>query len=152
GDLLAWPRALEHFRQAYTLARGSGSLHWLHNTAGYLADALAMNGNHNEAEEILSSVAADLPMQALGQRRIWVSRARLALARSDPSSALDIVGRLVASARNLISIGDIPLLALLRGKALATLAPHEESDEALHAALQGARERGMHPLCWRIHL
>jgi tetratricopeptide (TPR) repeat protein len=152
GDLLAWPRALEHFGQAYTLARGSGSLHWLHNTTGYLADVLAMNGNHNEAEEILSSVAADLPMQALGQRRVWVSRAKLALARSDPAPALDIIERLFASALHRTSLQDIPFLARLRGKTLAALNRHEEAESTLHAALQGAGDRGARPLCWRIHL
>jgi DNA-binding CsgD family transcriptional regulator len=152
GELLAWPQAQEHFHRAYTLARSSGSLYWLHNTAGYLADALIMQGDLDAAEKTLSTVPIDLPMQALGQRRIWTSRAKLALARADPAQALDVVERLFASAIHCTSPQDIPLLALLRGRCLSALARHGEAEEALQAARQGAVERGARPLCWRICL
>jgi len=152
GDLLAWPRALEHFRQAYTLARGSGSLYWLHSTAGYLAGALAMQGDLDGAGEILSTVASDLPMRALGQRRVWVSRAKLALARADPAGALDIVDRLISGALSRTGLESIPFLALLRGKALAALHRYDEAERVFQAALLGAGQRDARPLCWRLCL
>ena len=151
-DLLHWPLALEHFNRAHSLAGESGSLYWLHSTAGYLADALAMHGDLDDAARLLATVASDLPMRTLGQRRVWVSRAKLALACAAPAQALDIVDRLWASAVKVTDPQDIPLLALLRGQSLAALAQHAEAETSLLAALHGALDRGARPLSWRGHL
>jgi non-specific serine/threonine protein kinase len=153
GDLLLWSQALDHFTQAWTLAHGSGSLYWLHTTLGYRAEALVMHRDLDAAADLLATVTADLPMRALGQRRLWVARARLALARADTPRALRIVERLLATAANLSGVHDIPLLALLRGQSLAALGDrHEEAETALHAALRGAHDRAARPLSWRSHL
>jgi non-specific serine/threonine protein kinase len=152
GDLLQWPPAQQHFNHAITLARESGSLYWLRMTTSYLAEALVMRGDLDGAAELLSTMPSDLPMRALGQRRLWMVRARLALARANPAHALDILEQLCATAINFTDAQAIPLLALLRGQSLLALDRHDEAEAALQAALRGADDRGARPLCWRIHL
>ena len=150
-DLLQRPRAQEHYIHAFAVAHESGSRHWQHVTTGSLAGAHVALGNLDEAAELLSSVAHDLPMKTLGQRSVWAARAKLASARADPALALDVVDRLFTSAINLDGECDIPRLALLRGQALAALGRYDEAEETLHAALRGARDRGMRPVAWRVH-
>ena len=150
-DVLQWPTALEHFKRAHSLAGESGSLYWVHSTVGYLADALAMHGDLDAAAQLLATISSDLPMRTLGQRRVWVSRATLALAGAVPASALEIVDRLWASAVKVTGPRDIPFLALLRGQALAGLGRHGEAEAWLVAALHGALDRGARPLTWQSH-
>jgi DNA-binding NarL/FixJ family response regulator len=89
-------------------------------------------------------------MRTLGQRRVWAARADLALAQSDPGRALTILDQLVAQAGNYASAADIPLLAFLRGRALAARGRRDEAETALRAALRGAEARSQRPLAWRI--
>jgi non-specific serine/threonine protein kinase len=91
-------------------------------------------------------------MQTLGQRRVWLARAKLALARDDAAGALDIVDRLIASAAGRVGEHDIPLLALIGGECLMALGRWEEAGERLRATLRTATDRGLRPLQWRSHL
>src|SRR5205807_869112 len=129
-----------------------GSLHWLSCTTAYLAEARVAQGDLAGAEGVLASIAPDLPMRTIGQRRVWLARAKLLLARGDAASALATVDRLFAGAAGLTGEHDIPLLALLRGESLTALGRHDEAEAALGAALRGATARDLRPLCWRSHL
>ncbi|MGN6566107.1 MAG: helix-turn-helix transcriptional regulator [Thermomicrobiales bacterium] len=151
AGLLAQAAADDHLSQAYALARASGSLHFVALTAALWAELRTQQGNHAGAGVLLASFAPDLPMSTLGQRRVWAARAALALAQGDSDSALAILDQLFSRASNLTSEGDIPLLALLRGRALAALDRHDEAEAALRAAIRGADARGHRPLVWRSH-
>ncbi len=58
--------------------------------------------------------------------------------RSDPGMALDITGRLIASAANLSDERVIPRLWKLRGEAFAALHREAEAETMLRAAQEDA--------------
>jgi DNA-binding CsgD family transcriptional regulator/tetratricopeptide (TPR) repeat protein len=151
-DLLDLAGAREEFTIALPLADASGSHHFFYLVSGYLAQVEIGLGNVARATDLLTSIAADLPMQTLGQRRVWLARAQLALAQNDPEAALSIIDRLFENALNLTRIGDIPLLALLRGQALSRLDRPDDAEATLDAARHGAAERQMSPISWRVSL
>jgi DNA-binding CsgD family transcriptional regulator len=151
SGILEQAAADEHFSQAYALARASGSQHFFALAAAFWAELRTQQGDHAGAVALLEEFAPDLPMRTLGQRRVWAARADLALAQGDPGSALAILDQLLAQASNVTSEGDIPLLALLRGRALAALDRYDEAEATLRAAIRGADARGHRPLVWRGH-
>lgn len=151
-DLLASEDARDHFSRAHEFGRASGSLHWLHLTAATLAENHIALGDLGTAAAVVAEIAPDLPMRTLGQRRVWLARAKLALARGEAAGALATIDRLVASAPSRTGEHDIPLLALLRSECLMALGRCDEAVEPLLAAVRIGRERGLLPLCWRAHL
>jgi DNA-binding CsgD family transcriptional regulator/tetratricopeptide (TPR) repeat protein len=151
-DLLALERAHDHFGRAHTLGRASGSLHWLHITAAALAENHIALGDLSAAAAIVAETAPDLPMRTLGQRRIWLARAKLALAHGDVAGALSIVDHLIAAAAARTGEHDIPLLALLRGDCLLALGRFDDADGPVRATVRIATDRGLLPLRWRGHL
>jgi DNA-binding CsgD family transcriptional regulator len=152
ADLLDLSGAREQFTLALPLAGVSGSHHFIYLVSGYLAEVEIRLGNVAKATDLLTSIAADLPMQTLGQRRVWLARAELALAQDDPAATLAIIDQLFGNAINLTKIGDIPRLALLRGQVLQLLDRYGDAEADLRAARQGAVEREMRPLRWRAAL
>src|SRR5258708_31185127 len=90
------------------------------------------------------------PMQTIGQRLVWAARADLALACSDPGTALSIADRLIASASNLSDEYVIPRLWKLRGEALAALERIAEAESMLRAAQEAAHAQLLRPLPCRI--
>ncbi|HEU5431464.1 MAG TPA: LuxR C-terminal-related transcriptional regulator [Thermomicrobiales bacterium] len=152
SDLLAPSRADDRFVRAYALGRASGSLHWRHITAAALAENHVARGDLDAAASLLAEQRPDLSMQTLGQRRIWLARAKLALARGDAAGALATVERLVAGAAGRAEAHDIPLLALVGSECLMALGRREEAGERLRATLRIATDRGLLPLQWRSHL
>ena len=113
-DLLALPQARNYLLQALAVAQELGSkIHTL-GAAGYLVIIFVLERDFVQAEALLVTLLRDdLPMQTIGQRRLWLGRAELALAQGDPELGLDIVDRLLASAANFDpeQPGSIPLLA-----------------------------------------
>jgi DNA-binding CsgD family transcriptional regulator len=150
--LLAPAQAQEHFERAYALGRVGGSLHWLHITSGMLAESRVALGNLAAASAILDELAPDLPMRTLGQRRIWLSRAKLALARGDAAGALEISERLIASAADAPGGPVIPLLELLRGECLVVLGRYAETLEPLGATASVTLDRGLLPILWQVRV
>ena len=152
ADLLDLPAAREEFTLALSLASASGSHHFFYLATGHLAEVEIGLGNVARATDLLTSITADLPVQTLGQRRVWLARAQLALAQNEPESTLSMIDRLFENAVNVTKIGDIPRLALLRGQVLSLLDRQDDAEAALHATLHGAAERQMRPVCWRAWL
>ncbi|HUG13975.1 MAG TPA: AAA family ATPase [Thermomicrobiales bacterium] len=150
-DLLDDRVAEDHFRQAVTLARGVGSMHWTNLAIASLASSLAATGKLDEADAVLEQAAPDLPMLTVSQRQIWYARAELALARGDASATQEIVDGLYATALNVRGEGDIPLLAMLRATCLMSSQRLDEAVAALDAALLTVRARGARPMQARIH-
>jgi DNA-binding CsgD family transcriptional regulator len=95
---------------------------------------------------------SDLPMQTMGQRRIWLARAELALAQADARSALRIADQLLETAAHLAP-GErptIPHLALVRAQALAALGRWPEAEQALLAARTVAQTQQIPRQVWRL--
>jgi non-specific serine/threonine protein kinase len=137
--------------QAYALARESGSLHFIHASASQLISACVETNDIQRASEISAAFDPALPDQTVGQRRFWLARAELALAQGNPRLALQMTDRLLATALNLTHEGDIPIVARLRGDALAALGRDDDAERSLRAAVDGAAARGMRPLLWQVH-
>jgi DNA-binding CsgD family transcriptional regulator len=151
-DILALPLAQGYFERGCALAQESGSLHWIAILAGYLAESYVLQGDPGGAEDVLLTFDPDLPMRTLGQRRIWMARARIALAHGDAASAREIVESLFANAANLTGMHDIPLLTLLHSQCLMALNRHGEAEEPLRAALQVVIDRSLPALRWRLQV
>ncbi len=152
-ELLALPEARQHLEQALALAQEISSRHWIRVVTGFLARVYLLQQDQASAEAILNAaLEPDAAMQTAGQRLVWAARADLALARSDPGMALDITGRLLASAANLSDERVIPHLWKQCGEALAALGRMEEAETTLRAAQEAAQAQGLRPLLWRIYV
>ncbi|GAC1350236.1 MAG: hypothetical protein NVSMB27_30830 [Ktedonobacteraceae bacterium] len=150
-DLLALPEARQQLEQALTVAHEIGSWHWIRVVTGFLARVYLLQQDFMKAEAILTAaLEQDAAMQTKGQRLVWAARADLALARSDPGTALDITDRLIASASNLSGESVIPRLWKLRGEALAALGRIAEAETILGVANVAALTQQLRPLLWRI--
>ncbi|HEU0002264.1 MAG TPA: tetratricopeptide repeat protein [Ktedonobacteraceae bacterium] len=150
-DLLSPLIAQHHLKQALRLSHEISSKHWINTTTGSLASAWILQGELEQAEALLTTeFSGDAPVQTMGQRMAWCSRAELALARGDPELALQITRRLSASAANFSEQQSIPRLSKLRSEALIALDQATEAETALLSAQEMATAQGVNPLLWRI--
>ncbi len=150
-DLLNLPTAQQHLEQALVLAHEIGSGYWIRIVSGLLALVYLAQQDVTHAESILTDAPGpDTPPQTIGQWLVWYAHAELALASGDPGLALEIVGQLSASNRNLSRGHGNPRLSKVRGEALAALQRGTEAEAALQAAQETARTQGLRPLLWRI--
>lgn len=92
------------------------------------------------AQDCLESVlSTQKPMDALGIRYCWTQLGELALIQGNPSQALDITERLIASAPGISPGRVILFLWKLKGEALAALGNAEEGISLLRAAVEKAQ-------------
>ncbi len=153
-DLLAFDLARRYLEQAFDLAHGLG-IFFLRNVAGLLVPTCIAQRDFARARAVLDlTLPPDMPMQTQGQRMCWAASAELALASNHPDDALDIVIRLrtTATPDGANDSGSIPRLWHLQGIALAALGHLDEAEEMLRAANNGAVQRALRPLCWRIQM
>lgn len=75
----------------------------------------------------------------------------LALARGEPTLALQVTEQLLESAPGVDRAQPIPGLLKLKGEALASLNRLDDARQALEEARRGAQERQARHLLWRIH-
>ena len=152
-ELLVLPEAKALLENAITLAHEVGSWNWIRIVSGFLARALIVQEDFQQAELILTAaLEPDAPMQTIGQRLVWAARVELALAGRKPGLALDITNQLIASAANLTDERVIPYLWKLRGEAMAALHRVTEAEETLRIAQESALSQGLQPLLWRIYI
>jgi tetratricopeptide (TPR) repeat protein len=85
------------------------------------------------------------------RRTCWARRAELALLQGDPTLALDIVERLIASAPGMSPGRVVTFLWKLRAEALAAAGQAEEASSLLQAAVRNAQAAGERFLLWRLH-
>ena len=135
---------------AQAVARASGSLHFYHLVTGSLASACIASGEITAAAEVLGAVGATLPLDTVGQRRVWLAKAELAAVRGMPDDAVMIIDRILASAPNVNEQGDIPHAAKLRGDALLAMGRMEDAEAALLGAVAGAAHQRMLSLLWQV--
>ena len=151
-DLLALPAARQRFDRAYSLAKESGSLFWLRITAGSLASTCIAQQDFAGAEAVLGTVTDALPQHlTIAQRTAWYAQAELDLALKRPENALQVVDRLITSAR-VEPGGAIPRLWHLYAETLNACDRNEEAEALLKAARTTALAQGSRPALWRICL
>jgi tetratricopeptide (TPR) repeat protein len=150
--MLAPEQALRQLNAALTLARELCSQLWIHYVAGALAGAYTLLDDLAAARTYLETVLSlQTPMDTLGNRYCWARRAELALAQGEPTLALDITDRLIASAPGMEPGRVITFLWKLKGEALTALRCTEEAYTLLQNAIENARATGERFLLWRTH-
>ncbi|MFW6075463.1 MAG: helix-turn-helix transcriptional regulator [Chloroflexota bacterium] len=152
NQILAMDHALNCLDEATELARATGSKHHLHASAGLLAEALVEIGEFDRASHELEAFSEDLPMQTVGQRRLWAARARWELAAGSANRSLEIVDRLFETGHNVTGPQSIPFLAWRRGQVLLALDRAAEAETAFREAQSRALDLGHSGLLWRIDL
>ena len=148
--------AMAELERGLSLARDTGSSHWVRVASGLLASATITRRDHARAEAVLD--AAGEPTSApltLGARLVWCARAELALARKQPEEALGLLDQLEAVAmtpsQEEIRHRSLQLLSL-RGTAIAALGHPAEAALLLDAARDLAGGTGARPILWRIEI
>jgi DNA-binding CsgD family transcriptional regulator/anti-sigma regulatory factor (Ser/Thr protein kinase) len=163
-DLLAPHAARKDLEAAYQIARKLGSRVWIRWTAAPLAVARARTSDLSGAVEVLDDAAnvggptrdglarPDSDALTLGERKLWLARAEIALMQRRPDTTLEIVDARLASERaaNPHDVLGVPRLSLLRGEALVSLERYDEASLALDSARAEATEQGARPMLWRI--
>jgi DNA-binding CsgD family transcriptional regulator len=141
-ELYALALAREYLEQGLKLAHTINSTHWIRENTAVLAATYIAQGNLEAAEEALDAGApVGIVMETVGQRLSWVTRGELALAQGRPEVALDIAGRLAGNVSPDGQYG-MPMVAILRGKALTALDRLDEAESWLSAAEQHLRAQG----------
>jgi tetratricopeptide (TPR) repeat protein len=152
AELLAPEQALQQLERVLTLTGELRSQLWIHYTAGALAGVHILRDDLAAAQTCLESVLSrQTPMDTIGNRYCWARRADLALAQGDPALALDIVERLITSARGISPGRVITFLWMLKGEALAALGYPEEAQPLLQEAIENVQVAGERFLLWRLH-
>jgi tetratricopeptide (TPR) repeat protein len=152
-DLLELPMARQHLEQALSLANETYSLHWIRTATGHLTSTYVLQKELARAEALINaSIDSNTPFQTLGQRLVWSASAELALAQGNPTHALELSDKLMASAANFSDNRNIPRPSKLRGEAYMILGNTTEAEAVLLAAKEGAYSQGMRSFLWRIYV
>ena len=134
------------------LAQRLRSQHWIHHATGALAATWLLLGQPARAGACLAAVVSgETGMDTMHKRTCWARRAELALAEGEPSLALEIADRLIATVPGLSPGRIITSLWQLKGEALTALRQTEEARALLQAAVENAHEAGERFHLWRIH-
>ena len=149
--LLAFSTARQHFEQALMLAREIGSTFWIGIATGYLASVSLSLGNISEAALLLkTALGPDTPAQTMAQRMLWCAHVELVLAENQPAHALKSCDLLIASSASTDKEQIGLRVAVLRGKALASLQRFSEAKTQLEVAQTLAVTYGAKPIHWHI--
>ncbi|HEY2855889.1 MAG TPA: AAA family ATPase [Gemmatimonadaceae bacterium] len=162
-DLLAPDIAREQLESAHAIARRLGSYVWIRWTAAPLGVARAKTGDLSAALELLDSAArletsdraprgSDSDMLTLGERRLWLARAEVALVGHEPAEAHAIAEARLATERATnpeTSLG-VPRLSLIRGEALTALGRYADAAAAFDVAHIEASAQGAATMMWRV--
>jgi DNA-binding CsgD family transcriptional regulator len=151
-DLLAPEQALPHIERARSLAGEVASVYWEQKTAGLLALAYLEMHESDRAAAVLDAVTGDDgPARSIGQWYTTYARARLALARRDPTLALRLCDRLDPRPSGDRRSSETVLSVRLRAEALAALGRSEEAAVILQRARGAMHRQGARAQLWRIH-
>jgi DNA-binding CsgD family transcriptional regulator len=104
-------------------------------------------------EGVLQTDLPDVKGMTSLSRGCWAARAELDMALGNPTRALEIIDRLLASTANLAHYGpqSVPRLSRLRGQALAASGRIEEAVVEFQGAQTVVQKQGQGPMLWRLH-
>jgi class 3 adenylate cyclase/tetratricopeptide (TPR) repeat protein len=151
-DLLAPEKVEYHCQEALSLGRTIRSPYLVNMSIGTLAKSFLLMDDPVRADECLTSISlGERTMNTVSERSWWGSRAELALATSDASSALEIVDRVITTVQHMMPESRHAYFWRLRGAALAALGRMEEAEATLVSARDHAQRIGERSQLWRIH-
>ena len=151
-ELLDPDAARPYLEQALELAQRLRSQHWIHHATAALAATWRLLGQPSQALACLTAVVSpEMGMDSLHKRTCWGMRADLALAQGEPSLALDIANRLIATAPGLAPGRVVTYLWRLKAEALTALGQAEEALSLLQAAVENANATSERFHLWRVH-
>ena len=150
-DLLDQDTARRYGERALEIARTIGSAHWIHCAAGHLASTCIHQHDLARAAVILDEVTATMPITSLGEHLVASARIELLLAQERFAETLAAVDTLIANTPNATTEYHAPLVALLRGKALAGNGRFDEAERCLQAGIAAAQQWDAHAVLWRLY-
>jgi len=151
-EIFAAEEAQLQLRQALALAERLHSQHWIHYATGALAGACCLLNDLVQAQARLDTLLSPTtPMDSVHKRTCWARRAELAILQGQPSLALEITERLIASAPDMWPDKVIPYLWHLKAKALVAMGQLEAAGSLLEAAVENAQVPEARFLLWRLH-
>lgn len=152
NELLAPEEGKRYLEKAQKLAQEIESQFWIHIVTGSLAKVYLLLDDQDRATMCLEDVIkTNIPMDTIGKRFCWIARAELALFEGDATLTIEILDRLVDSAKNLSPDNVITTLWKLRGEALSVLGQYEEAETVLKKAVENARANEEISIQWQIH-
>jgi tetratricopeptide (TPR) repeat protein len=151
-SLLDYQLAVQAFEEAREVARSSGTPIFVIGADTGLVLARVAGGEYESAREITSRYAERTDLLPISLRSTRYAEALVAQAEGDADRALHLVNELYETAPYLSDPADIPLLARVRGKALADLGDEDAAIEALEAAIRGATADGPRIVAWEAHV
>jgi DNA-binding CsgD family transcriptional regulator len=138
-----------------SLARALGSTFWITTLAAQKGMAQILTRDFPSATATLQeAMPREQQPRNMAERDVAVAWGELALAQGEPDEALQIAGRLLATAPGMApgqAPQPIPRLLKLQGEALTALSRLDEAVDVLRLAQQGALERNTRPILWTIH-
>ena len=150
-DLFSLQPAEQHLEHSLLLADQVGAPLHRRLAASYLAHIDITRGNTAAALERLDPDAdVEQPPGTVVGRKIWATRATVALSDGDPEHALALTDVLIATTINMREGTVVPLFGRLRGEALTMLRRYEEAEAQLQIALHSTRLFGFRAVEWRI--
>jgi DNA-binding CsgD family transcriptional regulator len=151
-DLLAFDEARACLTRALALARELGSMIWVHHCVALLAVVATAQGDLEQAEALLATVAENADTRhTLGTRLLLVARTECALAAGLPDEALALTERLARETLNGGAEHQAPHLRQLRGRTLIAPGRLSAAVRELEGARDAARAAGRSDLLWRAH-
>lgn len=151
-EMLAPEAAQPHLKQALTISQKLASQHWFHHACGASAASWYLLGDLERALACLAPVIkGSTAMDTIHKRMCWAKRAEIAICMGEPTLALDIVDRLIASIPDRITKRVPPLLWMLKGEALSALRREGDALPLLRVALDNTQAAGAQVLSWRVH-
>ncbi len=152
-DLFNYDRACQYLTEALARARELGSAYWMNSSIASLVDWQLAFGETAYAEKLLNeTINVNSQLDAIGQRKLWHRRAKLALARGDAYEAMEVTVRLINTAPGPRDRKTAPALALVRGEALAQTGQHARAIRELRVACHIAANSQDRSMQLRLHL
>ncbi len=152
-DLLTPSLAQQHLEQALPLADRLGAMMVKRFVNAALVRTYVAQKQYAQAEALLIECCPpDMPMQTPPQRLLWSAFSEFLVATRQPSDALQIIDRLIATTSHVKPGECVPSLWLLRAEALLALQRVTEAESLLVEAQNVVELHHALPLLWRIHI
>ncbi len=151
-DILDADSACRFGEQALEIARQIGSLHWHHCASAQLASSYVAQGDLTRAAAtLLEAGKIRTPAISLGEHWLARSRIELLLAQAHYQTALAELDELIAHTPGATRLYHSPLLALLRGRALAATGQTDEAELCWKTGMRAARDLSAWVLVWQLY-
>ena len=152
SELYSYEQAKYQLEKAVKLAQALHSPQWIFLTSGALAGTLLKTNDLEGTQQCLDAVISQQTrMDTLGKRYCWVRRAELALQLNEPTVALGIIERLIATAPGNNDGAIITYLWQLRADAQVNSGQFAEAENLIQSAIDNVARSGERFLLWGLY-